>query len=413
MAEASETVITSQDAGTSAGTVTRKTVSHIAERAIRPIRQITARLEIETKPEGTLPTFDLFLQRATKPDPGAGDWQDLYHFPTVTDLAATDVEMVLHTELGVIDDMLAISDDRIHGVTHVNKFGRNVDTDQKGTTTIVVHGRDIWDGGIDGASRWLPPTTARTHQIVSSNDEDGGAGTDTGALTLRIFGLDADYALQQEDITLNGTTNVPTANTYTMIHRMKALTFGVPADGRGPRNLGNITATADTDGTVTAKITADNNQSLMAIYQIPANTRGYVTHWGSELRKAGGGATFADVFLLSMEFGGAWRVRDSEALATDGANTADRKFEPYEKLEPKEYVKIVADPSKDAQDVGGNFDIILMRPSAFSAEDLQQEGLAEGHRRDGHWGDLMRVREVVGGSALSQGCVYSLHLTGY
>ncbi|KKK59552.1 hypothetical protein LCGC14_3033250, partial [marine sediment metagenome] len=120
--------------------------------------------------------------------------------------------------------------------------GVKPDTDQIASVTAVVIGRDIWDLGIAGATMWLPPQAARTHQIASSSAEDGAGGA-TGALTIRIFGLDAAYLLQQEDLVLNGAGNVPTASPYTMIHRMFVLTAGSAG-----RNLGNIDATADTDG---------------------------------------------------------------------------------------------------------------------------------------------------------------------
>ena len=258
-----------------------------------------------------------------------------------------------HEIFGVTDFFLEIAAGNVPGHSAVTKFGRNPDIDQIASSTAVIIGRDIWDLGIAGATMWVPPTTARIHQIASSNDEDGGAGGDTGALTMEVYGLDSSFALTNETITLNGTTNAPTS-AMTMIYRMECLTFGSAG-----RNLGNILATADTDGTVTAQVTADNSQTLMAIYQIPAGKTGYITSYESELHKTGGAATLADITLMSMKFGGGWRVRDTMSLASDGTTSHQKFFQPYKTLAAKEYVKVVGAPSKDAQDIGAGFALIL------------------------------------------------------
>lgn len=236
----------------------------------------------------------------------------------------------------------------------VNKYGRNVDTDPAASATAVIIGRDIWDGGIAGAVPWVPPTQARVHNLASSNDEDGGAGTDTGALTIRIFGLDSDYLLQQEDLTLNGTTNVATANAYTMIHRMYVLTAG-SAD----RNLGNIKATSITDAKVTAWITINNNQTAMAIYQIPGDKTGYLNKFFSSLQRRQGAAQFADAMLMIKEFGGVWRLQETLALASDGSPHATHNYDYPLVLPAKTYVKMVADPLAVEYDISAGFSLIL------------------------------------------------------
>ena len=255
------------------------------------------------------------------------------------------------------DFQLEVARGNVPGMSHINKFGRNPDCDQAASTTAVNIGRSIWDGGIAGAVNWLAPTAARTHQIASSsaNDDNDGAGTNAGMQTVRISGLDASFALQTEDVTLNGVGDVATANTYTMIHRMEGLTFGATG-----YNEGDITATADSDSTVTAKITIGMNQTLMAIYQIPASKTGYITGYGASLHKSGGAAKFADIFLCSMKTGSGWRVRDAYDLASDGGTQFYVPFSPYKVLQGKELVQVIANPSADAQDISARFDIILV-----------------------------------------------------
>jgi len=246
----------------------------------------------------------------------------------------------------------------IDGYIGVNKYGRNPDIDAAAAGTL---GRDIWDGGIASAAMWVPPTVTRTHAIVSSDDEDGGAGTDTGALTLRMYGLGSAYELQQEDITLNGTTPINTASTYTMIHRMYVLTAGSAG-----KNIGNITATAATDTTVTAKITANNCQTGMAIYQIPAGYTGYMSRTYASLHKkaVAGTAIRADTALMIKEFGGVWRLQDSLAVSSNSAPTVVNIYKSSLKLPEKTYVKMIANPSVDAQDISAGFSIVLVSDDA-------------------------------------------------
>lgn len=251
------------------------------------------------------------------------------------------------------DFFLDVARGNVPGVSHINKFGRSPDLDQIGSVTAVTIGRSIWDGSVAGAVNWLAPTTARIHQIVSTDADDTAAGA--GARTVRIYGLDADYLLQEETITLNGTTDVPTVNTYTMIYRMEVLTAGATDS-----NEGIITATADTDGTITARISVNFSQTLMVIYQIPADKTGYIVHYDASLHKQGGGTKLVDIFLMSKKFGGPLQIRDSGSVASDGGIHLEHEFKPWEKLEPKETIQVMANPSADAQDISAGFDIVLV-----------------------------------------------------
>jgi hypothetical protein len=176
---------------------------------------------------------------------------------------------------------LAVAGGHVAKHTAVNKFGRNGDVDTGAP-------EDVWSlGGLH-----VPPTTARTHDIVSTNVNDTSAGT--GARTVKIYGLDSAFALQEETITMNGTTNVPTVSTYTRIFRMVVLTAG-----SGVINAGVITATAQTDATVTAQIDTGRGQTLMAIYTVPADYVFYINRVFASMSRATGTAnTIAEGAIL-------------------------------------------------------------------------------------------------------------------
>jgi len=144
----------------------------------------------------------------------------------------------------------------------VFKFGKTTDADSGALT-------DVWDGADaagTGPKVWVPPTTARTHDLTSSSALDNGVVPNTGLRTVRVTGLTSWTADEvSEVVTLNGVANVATVNQYVIIHRMEGLTWGA-----GGANAGIITATAQTDGTLTAAIQTGNNQTLMAIYGVPS-----------------------------------------------------------------------------------------------------------------------------------------------
>jgi hypothetical protein len=175
----------------------------------------------------------------------------------------TDKEWMVEVQRGKVGD-----------ATGINKIGEARDCDN-GVDT------DIWDGadGTTSSDVWAAPTTARRHDIKSTSVNDTSAGS--GARTVRVWGL-TDWASVEtnEDVVLNGTSNVATANPYVIIHQMRCLTFG-----SGRTNAGIITATAQTDLTVTAAIQTGLGQTLMAIYGVPSGKKALVTaSYGTVLR---------------------------------------------------------------------------------------------------------------------------------
>lgn len=166
------------------------------------------------------------------------------------------------------------------------KFGKSLDCDS-GVPT------DIWDGadGLTSTDIWVAPTTARVHNIVSTDAADAAAGT--GLRTVRVSGLTSWTTKEvSEVVTLNGLTDVPTGNSYVIVHRLEAITFG-----SNFTNEGLITATAVTDATVTAAIQIGNAQSLMAIYGLPSSQKIAVTSLDISILGVGMGSN-VDVSLL-------------------------------------------------------------------------------------------------------------------
>lgn len=152
----------------------------------------------------------------------------------------------------------------------VNKFGINTDID---TGTLP---EDIWDGG--GAYTGFPTGSAETLAIVSSSTNDTNS-SGTGARTLRIFGLDSNKELQQEDVNLNGTTTVNSSNSYTRVYRAYVLTAGSSTTNEGEITINHSTTTAN----VFTVILTGTGQSQISAYTIPAGYTGYLKRYSASM----------------------------------------------------------------------------------------------------------------------------------
>lgn len=257
------------------------------------------------------------------------------------------------------DTNLEISAGRLYDGM-VNKYGR-------ATNGVQTTATDIWDRADASATQqiWVAPTAARIHSIASTDDNDGktGAPSSTGARTIRVYGLQTwSSAESNEDITLDGTTGVNTANSYVIIHRMKVLTHGTA----GP-NVGNITATAATDATVTAQISAGEGQTLMAIYGVPDTQTAYMTCYWVNAHQSATPATAAEVdfTLLINEHPdvdattAGFLNKSNMGIRSTGNTAPHRCFFPYFKITGPAIIKMQAIAS--AADVEGvaEFDLIL------------------------------------------------------
>ena len=223
----------------------------------------------------------------------------------------------------------------------VKKFGRNPDID--------VGSEDIWSQG----GNWVAPTAARVHAIASSNAEDGGAGTDTGALTVSVNGLNASYADTTETVVLNGTTPVNTANSYVIIHRMIVLTAGSAG-----ANVGTITATAAApDSTVSCAVVIGKNQTQFCIYQVPAGYTGYMWRFGGSMN--GGANANVDLELFAKPFGGVFNLKGTINITT-GAGAVSREYNTPQAFTEKTILKIRGSSDTVNSNVVGNFDLTLV-----------------------------------------------------
>lgn len=146
----------------------------------------------------------------------------------------------------------------VPGHTALSIFGYNGDVD--------TSEESVWPDG----STVPHPTTASKLNIVSTSTDDDGSPAGTGARTVYIEGLDGNYKVISETLTLNGTTNVETTQSYLYVNQ-----FYVATVGTGGANAGEITAKVST--TLYDLIAIGYNQRTTAHYCVPAGYTGYLT----------------------------------------------------------------------------------------------------------------------------------------
>jgi hypothetical protein len=150
----------------------------------------------------------------------------------------------------------------------VNTSVRNI-FGTTGDNANIVTGefRTPWED----ASNYTFPSSALTMDVVSS------AVGDT-AVTILIIGLNADYEIIQETLTLNGTTTVTTTNQYYRVNDV-ITTVG--------NALGDVTVS--NGGTTYAKILAGTGRNQAAIYTVPKGHCFYLERIDAFCTDANGG----------------------------------------------------------------------------------------------------------------------------
>ena len=228
------------------------------------------------------------------------------------------------------EHFIQIAVGNVKNTSHINKFGYN--------SAVGTSYETITDLGTNNL-----PSSAAVVSVVSASTADTSAGT--GARTVEIQGLDADYNLKTETVTMNGQTAVTTTATFIRVFRMR-----VASAGTGEVNAGNITASISSSDV--ARILADEGQTLMAVYTVPANKAAYLVKFQGSLSKN----QEAQFQLRARESGGAWNVK---GLWGTFAASVNYDYPVPLKFEEKTDIQIRAKAGATSE-VGAIFDLILI-----------------------------------------------------
>jgi hypothetical protein len=158
--------------------------------------------------------------------------------------------------------------------------------------------RTVWENM--ATTDYVFPSSASTMNLVST------VAGDTATIT--ITGTDASYNLISENLVLNGTTNVPTVNSYFRINNISV------AVGSATNPTGVITLSVSS--TVYAQIntatvngsTSSIGTSQMAVYTVPNGYTFYGYRYGAYSSFNGNSANYTTYRALSNSSSGVQRV---------------------------------------------------------------------------------------------------------
>lgn len=194
--------------------------------------------------------------------------------------------------------------------SNVVKFGRNPDVDAASSP------EDVWPGGglYTGFPAGVYSSIAETVTVVSASANDAAAGT--GMRTLRMLGLGAAGTAQTEDITMNGTNAVTSANTWYRIFRVFGLTAGSGATNAGAVTIRHSSTTAN----IFCVMTAGTAQSHIAAYTIPINKIGLFTRAHVSVSNAQQSAQEITGSVVVRAYGsGIWRHVNTNHVTTSSS----------------------------------------------------------------------------------------------
>lgn len=243
-----------------------------------------------------------------------------------------------------IEAELSLVSGKFQGISTVNKFGTNSD--------INSVPEDIWEGG--STYTGFPISTLETLAISSSDNTADNVGG-TGALTVRVIGLDSNYDVISETVTLTGSTPVNTVQQFRRAHTMSVITAG--SNGV---NAGVLTVTHSTTTTnVFLKILAGRNQSNCSAYTVPAGYTAYMRFLHAAIRGGQANAS-VDGFIWTRSFGGVFRSR-RPFTAASAFRLADQIYGGLVFTEKSDIILRISAQTGNNISVNGGYDLILVK----------------------------------------------------
>jgi hypothetical protein len=238
---------------------------------------------------------------------------------------------------------LQVSRGQIQGHRNVTVFGFNPDVD-----TAQV---SVWP---------LPslitfPAAAIQMTVSSTSANDTAAGT--GARTVVVQGLDANYNEVTETVTLNGQTAVTMTASLLRVNYAYVRTAGSSNSAEGDIYIGTGTVTSGVPATAYDIIKFDYNNTTTGSYTIPAGYTGYVSQ-GLFSSGQAGGSNQVQGRLLSR---GTNNIRMTAALTTINNGVANYVFEYPLAIPEKTTLEATAVGSSNNNAVSSMFIILLVK----------------------------------------------------
>lgn len=212
---------------------------------------------------------------------------------------------------------LAIAKGEVVGTSFIHKFGNAPDFDQPDGKITV------WDGADDGTA-WENmiydySTTAAIDSISSNN-----AGN---TQTLQILGLDTNWEMISQTKALNGQNRVALDTPLRRVFRMINIgTVNLAGHVFCFENVALAAGVPSDPSKIRAIIDDGNNQTLMAVFTIPAGYTGYMRDWYASL--AGGSKDSAyEIDLIARPFGQVFQLKHRASIVDTGTSYIQHKYQ--------------------------------------------------------------------------------------
>lgn len=239
------------------------------------------------------------------------------------------------------DENLKIAMGVYPGVSAINKFGRNPAIGSGAT-------EDIWDG----SAAYVFPATALMVKMSQTTNQVAMKGK-----TVVVEGLDANFAAVTQTVTLNAsdtTTPVVLSTALIRVNRMY-VTANVVTD----QSIRLHNSAESQDYSV---ILAGNNQTLQAIYTVPAGKKAFMTSLYAVINPGGGNPTSLDIKLWNTDNanGFAKQLKFELGIDLDFAAHIRHPFSPYKMFPAQSDIWLGATTVAATASVAAGFDLILV-----------------------------------------------------
>lgn len=169
----------------------------------------------------------------------------------------------------------------------------------------------IWKRG--GTINW--PSSASVMKVSSSSGNDDLVGT--GAQKMKIYGLDSNWDLAEEEVDLDGQTQVTTDTSFIRVFRAivtQAGTGGVNAGVIYVYTGAETNGVPDTATNIYTSVEIGDNQTLQCAYSIPRKYTALLKHVAASTTGAGNTGVTGRVKV--REFGGVFAVKEQFVMGT-------------------------------------------------------------------------------------------------
>lgn len=243
------------------------------------------------------------------------------------------------------DFSLQVARGLIPGHSVVTVFGYNPDVD--------TSEESVWpDGGT------VPHPTVASVLKVSSTDAADASPSGTGARTVRITGLNANYFEVSETIVLNGQTAVNTVNSYLYVNGLTVTSVGSGGENAGDINVGTGTVTAGVPAVLYDMIAIGYNNRTTGHYCVPAGYTGFLVQGLFTAGQASGSTSITGKLLIHSPDDNIVRVG---AITTLNNGVVQYMFNYPTAIAEKNCIGATAIGSSNNNSVSSMFNICLIK----------------------------------------------------